>query len=120
MKKKIIAFCFVVLLTAVSIFAVSEVKPKTTKHTINSKTSAVIYMTEIYSGEAWSEFYLVYEEDNNTYDEAEAEKIIYEFVSNYKVEKKFSRVEIEDLKDAAKGKKTTKIEKRIIFRQVRK
>lgn len=119
MKKKIIAITFICFVF-VAAFANSTIKPETTKYPVEGKSSAVIAMTKIYSSDYWTEFYLSYEENKTTYDEAEAEKIIYEFISKYKVDKKFSTVEIEDLKDAATDKKTTKLLKRLIFKQVRK
>lgn len=119
MKKSIIA-CTIMCLAVASLFAATVVQPKTVKYEIEGKSSAAIYMTEIYTAEYWAEIYLTYEEDNGTYDEAEAEKIIYEFISKYKVDHKFSTVEIEDLKAASTGDKKTTMLKRLIFRQVRK
>lgn len=118
-RKSILAICIAALLT-VSLFAIKDVKPKTTKYPVPSKPSAAIYLTEIYAAEYWTEIYLTYEENSNSYSEADAEKIIHEFISKYKVENKFSLVEVEDLKAASTGKTTTTVLKRLIFRQVRK
>ncbi|AGT44023.1 hypothetical protein [Treponema pedis] len=118
MKKKIIIS--ITVLSALAVFASNVIQPKTTKYTVERRSSAAIYMTEIYSSEYWTEVYLTYEEDNDKYDEAETEKEIYEFISKYKVEHKFSTVEIEDLKAAAVGEKKTTVLKRLIFRQIRK
>ena len=87
---------------------------------ISNRKNAIIKMTEIYKNEYWVEFYLVYEESNKTFDEAATEKAIYEFLSNYKRDNVFARVEIEDLKAAAIGSKNTTVEKRVIFRHLRK
>ena len=119
MKKRIFAVCIAAVLAA-AVFAVTEVKPKTVKYSVPGRSTATFYMTEIYAAEFWAEFYLTYEENNDVYDEAEAEKAIYEFISMYKVEHKFSLVEVEELKAATIGKKNTTVLKRIIFRQVRK
>ena len=118
--KKIILACLLVFFPVVSIFASDVIQPKTVKYEVEGKSSAVIYMTEIYSSEYWTEIYLTYEENNETYDEAETEKAIYEFISKYKVDNKFSTVEIEDLKAASKNDKKTTVLKRLIYRQIRK
>lgn len=120
MKKKFF-LAAIFSLFAVFVFAESNtIQPKTTKYEIKSRQSAVIFMTEIYSSQYWAEIYLTYEENNDSYDEAIAEKIIYEFISTYKVDNKFSTVEIEDLKAASSDKQKTTILKRLIFRQIRK
>ncbi len=120
MKKKIIIA--LLLVSALAVFASGIIKPKTTKYKFTTKSGLVyyIYMTEIYSSEYWKEVYMTYEVDNDTYDEAVANKRIYEFISTYKVKHKFSKVEIEDLREAAIGDENTTIEKRLIFRQIRK
>ena len=50
----------------------------------------------------------------------EAEKVMYEFFSNYKRDNAFSSVEVEDLKGVTIGKTTTTMEKRVVFRHVNK
>lgn len=119
MKKRFFCISIFAVLTALCVFA-NIPQPKTEKFKAEGKSNAFIYMTEIYRSEYWAEFYCTYEEDKNTYDEAETEKILYEFISNYKRDHKFSRVEIEDLKGSSEGEKTITMQKRIIFRQIRK
>ncbi len=122
MKKKI--FIAIMLVASFAVFAANGIiQPKTTKYRVKAEGRTVyIYMTEIYSSEYWAEVYMDYEEEEDTYDEAVATKIIYEFISKYKVEHKFSIVEIEDLKGPSEGEKDGKIivKKRLIFRQIRK
>ena len=120
MKKKLcVVIGAMIALVSLSLFA--EVTPlKTKEYPVQGRKNAFIKMTEIYKNEYWVEFYLVYEEQNKTFDEAATEKAIYEFLSNYKRDNVFARVEIEDLKAAAIGAKTTTVEKRVIFRHLRK
>ncbi len=120
MKKKI--FIAILLLSALAVFGHNIIQPKTTKYKVKAEGGKVvfIYMTEIYSTEHWKEVYMTYEEDNDTYDEAVANKIIYEFITKYKLDNKFSKVDTEDLKEATVGEKNTTIEKRLVFRQIRK
>lgn len=120
MKKKIFIPVIMVLFSVFVFASNNIIQPKTTKYEIENRASATIYMTEIYSSEYWTEIYLTYEEDNNSYDEAIAEGIIYEFISKYKIDNKFSMVEVEDLAARKVGEKTTTVLKRLIFRQVRK
>ena len=118
MNKKIFALCAFVLL-AVALSA-QTVQPKKQKIKVEGRQNASLYMTEVYKTDNWAEYYFVYEEDKNTFDENEAEKIMYEFFSNYKRDNAFSSVEVEDLKGATTGKTTTMMEKRVIFRHVNK
>lgn len=122
MKKKVcvamMASVFAFLSFA-SVFADVE-QPKTVEYPVPGKKNAKIKMKEIYKNEFWIEFYLVYEEANKTYDEKETEKAIYEFLSNYKRDNVYARVEIEDLKGTSIGKTITTMEKRVIFRHLRK
>ena len=118
MNKKILALCafmlFVVVLTAQSM------QPKKQKIKVEGRENAFLYMTEIYKTDNWAEYYCVYEEDKKTFDESIAEKVMYEFFSNYKRDNAFSSVEVEDLKGVTIGKTTTTMEKRVIFRHVNK
>ncbi len=119
MKKKI--FIAIMLVASLALFASNTIQPKTTKYKVTAEGRTVyIYMTEIYSSDYWTEVYMTYEEDNDTYDEEVANKIIYEFISKYKLDNKFSKVDIEDLKEATIGDENTTMEKRLIFRQIRK
>ena len=118
MNKKILALCAFMLLAVV--LTAKTVQPKKQKIKVESRTNASLSMTEIYKTDNWAEYYCVYEEDKKTFDENEAEKIMYEFFSNYKRDNAFSSVEVEDLKGASIGKTTTTMEKRVIFRHVNK
>ncbi|MGP1414414.1 MAG: hypothetical protein ACTTJ6_00575 [Treponema sp.] len=118
-KNLCVAIGAMIALVSLSLFA-QTVKPKTTEYPVQGRKDAVIKMTEIYKNEYWVEFYLVYEEPTRTFDEAATEKAIYEFLSNYKRDNVFARVEIEDLKAATTGAKNTTVEKRVIFRNLRK
>lgn len=118
MNKKILAFCTCLLLAVVVSAQTSQ--PKKEKFDVEGRTNAHIFMTEIYKTENWAEFYCVYEEDKNTFKENEAEKAVYEFLSNYKRKYVFSSVEVEDLKGVTIGKTVTTMEKRVIFRNVNK
>ena len=118
MNKKILALCTFMLLAA--IMTAQAAQPKREKIKVEGRDTAYIYMTEIYKTDNWAEYYCVYEEDKNTFDENEAEKVMYEFFSNYKRDKGFSSVEVEDLKGASIGKTMTTMEKRVIFRHVNK
>ena len=106
-------------LSFASVFA-DAVQPKTVEYTVANRKSAKIKMKEIYRNEFWIEFYLVYEEPNKTYDEKETEKAIYEFLSNFKRDNVYAHVEIEDLKGTSIGKTVTTMEKRVIFRHLKK
>jgi hypothetical protein len=120
MKKNLcVAIMAMFALVSLSLFA-ETTQPKAVEYPVQGRKNAVIKMTEIYKNEYWVEFYLVYEESNKTFDEAATEKAVYEFLSNYKRDNVFARVEIEDLKAAAVGSKTTTVEKRVIFRHLRK
>lgn len=118
--KKLSLSLFFGLVLCFGVFAADGLKPTTEKIQVEGRSEAYIYVTRIYFSEHWAEFYIVYEEKSSTFDEAETEKILYEFFSNYKVEKKFSRVEVEDLEAARETDKVTKVTKRVIFRQTRK
>lgn len=120
MKRNLfVAIVAVFASVSLSLFA-QVAQPKTVEYPVQGRKNAIIKMTEIYKNEYWVEFYLVYEESNKTFDEAATEKAIYEFLSNYKRDNVFARVEIEDLKAAAIGSKNTTVEKRVIFRHLRK
>ena len=95
-------------------------QPKKQKIKVEGRENAFLYMTEIYKTDNWAEYYCVYEEDKKTFDESAAEKVMYEFFSNYKRDNAFSSVEVEDLKGVTIGKTTTTMEKRVIFRHVNK
>ncbi|MGP1438113.1 MAG: hypothetical protein ACTTKH_03475 [Treponema sp.] len=118
--KKSLCVAIVAMFALVSFSLFAEVSPKTTEYPVQGRKNAVIKMTEIYKNEYWVEFYLVYEEPNRSFDETSTEKAIYEFLSNYKRDNVFARVEIEDLKAASIGAKNTTVEKRVIFRNLRK
>ena len=118
MNKKILALCAFMLLAVV--LSAQTVQPKKQKIKVEGRANASLYMTEVYKTDNWAEYYFVYEENKNTFDENEAEKIMYEFFSNYKRDNAFSSVEVEDLKGATIGKTTTTMEKRVIFRHVNK
>jgi len=118
MNKKILALCAFMLLAVV--LSAQTVQPKKQKIKVEGRANASLYMTEVYKTDNWAEYYFVYEENKNTFDENEAEKIMYEFFSNYKRDNAFSSVEVEDLKGASIGKTTTTMEKRVIFRHVNK
>ena len=121
MKKSLCVFLMAILsFVCVSSFAEEATKLTTVEYKVEGRKNAVIKMTETYRNEYWVEFYLVYEESNKTYDEAETEKAIYEFLSNYKRDNVFARVEIEDLKGTTIGKSKTSMQKRVIFRHLRK
>ena len=118
MNKKILALCAFMLLAV--IVSAQTVQPKKEKFKVDGRDKAYIYLTEIYKTDNWAEYYCVYEEDKNSFNESEAEKAMYEFFSNYKRDNLFSSVEVEDLKGALVGKTTTTMQKRIIFRHVNK
>lgn len=118
MNKKILALCTFMMLAVV--LSAQTVQAKKQKIQVEGRANAALYMTEIYKTDNWAEYYFVYEEDKNTFDENEAEKIMYEFFSNLKRDKAYSSLEVEDLKGATTGKKTTTIEKRVVFRHVNK
>lgn len=116
MNKKILALCTCILLAV--ILSAQTAQPKKQIVKIEGRANATLAMTEIFKTDNWAEYYFIYEEDKNTFDENEAEKIMYEFFSNYKRDNAFSSVEVEDLKGTTIGKKTTTMEKRVIFRHV--
>ena len=122
MKKKFFAISIMALLVF-AVFAENPalVKPKTEKFEIKGRPTAVIYWTkmDVPGLENQVEFYLTYEENNDTYDEAVCEKIIMEFIAEYKRINVFSKFEVEDLKAASIGKTKTTVLKRVIFRKVR-
>ena len=118
MNKKILALCAFMLLAV--IVSAQTVQPKKEKFKVDGRDKAYIYLTEIYKTDNWAEYYCVYEEDKNSFNENDAEKAMYEFFSNYKRDNLFSSVEVEDLKGALVGKTTTTMQKRIIFRHVNK
>ena len=122
MKKKFFAISIMALL-ALAVFAenAANVTTKTQKIEVKDRPSAVIYWTkmDVPGLENQVEFYLTYEENNDTYDEAVCEKIIMEFIAEYKRINVFSKFEVEDLKAASIGKTKTTVLKRVIFRKVR-
>ena len=122
MKKRIFAISIMALL-ALAVFAenAANVTTKTEKIEVKDRPSAVIYWTkmDVPGLENQVEFYLTYEENNDTYDEAICEKIIMEFIAEYKRINVFSKFEVEDLKAASIGKTKTTVVKRVIFRKVR-
>ncbi|CEM60800.1 hypothetical protein DWQ65_05955 [Treponema phagedenis] len=118
MKKKLIVLS--VLLGFTCILTAQVVQPKTTKIKVEGRKNAYLYMTEIYKTNNWAEYYFKYEEDKNTYDEAETEKFLYEYFANYKREHGYSTIEVEDLKGSSFGEKLTSMEKRVVFRNVNK
>ena len=122
MKKRIFAISIMALL-ALAVFAenAANVTTKTQKIEVKDRPSAVIYWTkmDVPGLENQVEFYLTYEENNDTYDEAICEKIIMEFIAEYKRTNVFSKFEVEDLKAASIGKTKTTVLKRVIFRKVR-
>lgn len=122
MKKKFFAMSIMALLV-LAVFAENPalVKPKTEKIEIKDRPTAVIYWTrmDVPGLENQVEFYLTYEENNDTYNEADCEKIIMEFIAEYKRINVFSKFEVEDLKAASVGKAKTTVVKRVIFRKVR-
>lgn len=117
-KLRLSLIVFFALFAGASLFAAPETT--TDKIAVEGRQDAFIYVTQIYSSEYWAEFFVVYEEKTTTFDEAETEKILYEFISKYKVDKKFSRVEVEDLEAARQTDDITRVTKRVIFRQIRK
>lgn len=122
MKKKFFAMSIMALLV-LAVFAENPalVKPKTEKIEIKERPTALIYWTkmEVPGMENQVEFYLTYEEDNDTYNEAYCEKFIMEFIAEYKRINVFSKFEVEDLKAASIGKTKTTVLKRVIFRKGR-
>ena len=122
MKKKFFAISIMALL-ALAVFAenAANVTTKTQKIEVKDRPSAVIYLTkmDVPGSENRVEFYLKYEENNDTYNEADCEKFIMEFIAEYKRINVFSKFEVEDLKAASKGKTKTTVEKRVIFSKVR-
>ena len=122
MKKKFFALSIMAFL-ALAVFAenAANVTTKTEKIEVKDRPSAVIYWTkmDVPGLENQVEFYLTYEENNDTYDEAICEKIIMEFIAEYKRINVFSKFEVEDLKAASIGKTKTTVVKRVIFRKVR-
>nr|WP_314780776.1 hypothetical protein [uncultured Treponema sp.] len=122
MKKRIFAISIMALL-ALAVFAenAANVTTKTQKIEVKDRPSAVMYWTkmDVPGLENQVEFYLTYEENNDTYDEAVCEKIIMEFIAEYKRTNVFSKFEVEDLKAASIGKTKTTVLKRVIFRKVR-
>ena len=122
MKKKFFAISIMALL-ALAVFAqnAANVTTKTQKIEVKDRPSAVMYLTkmDVPGLENQVQFYLTYEENNDTYDEAVCEKIIMEFIAEYKRTNVFSKFEVEDLKAASVGKTKTTVVKRVIFRKVR-
>ena len=118
MNKKILALCAFMLLAVV--LTAQTVQPKKQKIKVEGRENASLYLTEIYKTDNCAEYYCVYEENKNTFNEDEAEKVMYEFFSNYKRDNAFSSVEVEDLKGVTIGKTTTTMEKRVVFRHVNK
>ena len=122
MKKKFFAISIMALL-ALAVFAenAANVTTKTQKIEVKDRPSAVMYWTkmDVPGLENQVEFYLTYEENNDTYDEAVCEKIIMEFIAEYKRTNVFSKFEVEDLKAASIGKTKTTVVKRVSFRKVR-
>ncbi|EMB27973.1 hypothetical protein HMPREF9727_01902 [Treponema denticola MYR-T] len=122
MKKKFFAISIMALL-ALAVFAqnAANVTTKTQKIEVKDRPSAVMYLTkmDVPGLENQVEFYLTYEENNDTYNEADCEKFIMEFIAEYKRTNVFSKFEVEDLKAASIGKTKTTVVKRVIFRKVR-
>jgi len=122
MKKKFFALSIMALL-ALAVFAenAANVTTKTEKIELKDRPTAVIYWTkmDVPGLENQVEFYLTYEESNDTYNEADCEKFIMEFIAEYKRINVFSKFEVEDLKAASIGKTKTTVVKRVIFRKVR-
>ena len=122
MKKRIFALSVMAFLV-LAVFAenAANVTTKTQKIEIKDRPSAVIYLTkmDVPGSENRVEFYLKYEENNDTYNEPDCEKFIMEFIAEYKRINVFSKFEVEDLKAASKGKTKTTVEKRVIFSKVR-
>ena len=122
MKKRIFAISIMAFLV-LAVFAenAANVTTKTQKIEVKDRPSAVIYLTkmDVPGSENRVEFYLKYEENNDTYNEADCEKFIMEFIAEYKRINVFSKFEVEDLKAASKGKTKTTVEKRVIFSKVR-
>ncbi|EGC76994.1 hypothetical protein [Treponema denticola] len=122
MKKKFFAISIMALL-ALAVFAqnAANVTTKTQKIEVKDRPSAVMYLTkmDVPGLENQVEFYLTYEENNDTYNEADCEKFIMEFIAEYKRTNVFSKFEVEDLKAASVGKTKTTVVKRVIFRKVR-
>jgi len=83
MNKKILALCAFMLLAVV--LSAQTVQTKKQKIKVEGRANASLYLTEIYKTDNWAEYYCVYEEDKNTFDENEAEKVMYEkFLKQYK------------------------------------
>lgn len=122
MKKKFFAISIMALL-ALAVFAqnAANVTTKTQKIEVKDRPSAVMYLTkmDVPGLENQVEFYLTYEENNDTYNEADCEKFIMEFIAEYKRTNVFSKFEVEDLKATSVGKTKTTVVKRVIFRKVR-
>lgn len=122
MKKKFFAISIMALLV-LAVFAqnAANVTTKTQKIEVKDRPSAVMYLTkmDVPGLENQVEFYLTYEENNDTYNEADCEKFIMEFIAEYKRTNVFSKFEVEDLKAASVGKTKTTVVKRVIFRKVR-
>ena len=122
MKKRIFAISIMAFL-ALAVFAenAANVTTKTQKIEVKDRPSAVMYWTkmDVPGLENQVEFYLTYEESNDTYNEADCEKFIMEFIAEYKRINVFSKFEVEDLKAASIGKTKTTVVKRVIFRKVR-
>ena len=122
MKKNFFAISIMALL-ALAVFAenAANVTTKTQKIEVKDRPSAVMYLTkmDVPGLENQVEFYLTYEENNDTYNEADCEKFIMEFIAEYKRTNVFSKFEVEDLKAASIGKTKTTVLKRVIFRKVR-
>ena len=122
MKKKFFAISIMAFLT-LAVFAenAANVTTKTQKIEVKDRPSAVMYLTkmDVPGLENQVEFYLTYEENNDTYNEADCEKFIMEFIAEYKRTNVFSKFEVEDLKAASVGKTKTTVVKRVIFRKVR-
>ena len=122
MKKRIFALSIMAFL-ALAVFAenAAHVTTKTEKIEIKDRPTAVIYWTRmnVPGLENQVEFYLTYEESNDTYNEADCEKFIMEFIAEYKRINVYSKFEVEDLKAASIGKTKTTVLKRVIFRKVK-
>ncbi|MGP1576987.1 MAG: hypothetical protein ACTTH7_05795 [Treponema sp.] len=118
MNKKIAVLVGFLLLAGFAAAQISQ--PKTQKMKVPGRENAYLYMTERYRSDSWAEFYFVYEENKNTYKEAETEKIMYEFFANYKRDNGYSAFESEDLQGTAVGDKTTTMKKRVVFKHVNK
>lgn len=119
-KKKLITLAVVSMVACMSVLTAQTAQAKTTTYPVEGSKTATIKVTTIYSTHNFEELYILYEENTEVYDDAEAERILYEFIAEYKREHKFSRFSVEDLKAQSSTKKKTTMLKRVVFEQVNK